>query len=101
MTLSHLSPAERLALHRRAPAWLCGIRGEPRLIRGIPATVRGGYAPRLIVACAWCGDLRDETGWHIGTTLVQHSVSHTMCPDCLVDYHPFSDRMLRLERTAA
>jgi hypothetical protein len=87
--LSHLSPAARLELHRRAPAWLCGIRGEPRLIRGTLATVRGGYRPRLIRRCAWCYDIAEGTEeFHVGKTLPQHRVTDGICKDCILSCFP-------------
>jgi hypothetical protein len=98
--LSHLSPKERLALHRAAPAWLSGIRGRPMLIRGVPAVLRGGYARRMVRVCAYCGDHDSGKGWHGGSLLPQHVLSHGICETCFTDYHPFSDRGLRLEGIA-
>jgi hypothetical protein len=86
--LSHLPPAARLELHRRAPAWLCGIRGEPRLIRGTLATVRGGYRARLVRVCMYCGDHDSGYGFHNGRLLPQHHRTHGACEDCVRDYHP-------------
>lgn len=80
--------------------WRSGARGAAADIRGVAATIRAGYAPRLVRVCVYCGDHDSGMGWHNGRLLPQHVLTHGICKECFVDYHPFSNRMIRLERIA-
>lgn len=81
--------------------WRSGLRGEPREIRGVPATVRGGYRRRLVRVCMYCLDHDSGCGWHNGRLLPQHVLSHGICDLCVAQYHPFQARMRRLESVGA
>ena len=68
--------------------WRSGARGNPVQIRGVEATIRAGYEPRLLHQCCCCGDFCDaDTGWHAGSCLPFHRVSHGLCRDCKAAYY--------------
>jgi len=68
--------------------WRSGVRGRPVQIRGVEATIRAGYEPRLLHRCCCCGDFRTgDTGWHAGSALPQHRVLHGLCRDCKAAYY--------------
>jgi hypothetical protein len=96
---SDLTPAQRLSLHLSAPAWMGGLRGEVRMIRGTLVSVRSGYSDRLLHQCCVCGDFRDAEGWSSGSALRQHRISHGLCPTCRSDY--YGDRARLMEGVAS